>query len=175
MSYVSDSTSAVLAGQRFMRQFMELDAEGFRDSLDSNVKLTHSRQKGSFLTETVEKVGAGAVFQLYKEKFFDVTNRLDCREASYHANGLNVVIKCEVEEDKMETGSITRRYAFKSEILLEFQRNNGTDLKITRIWDATAKLENEGKYHKISLENSKTKEESPTMESWGFVNTLKNK
>lgn len=135
---ISDSTQASLAAKKYIKQFLTLNEEGFRNSLDDAIVCIHTRVKDGKEQETVQLNGKEAVSKAYKDNFFSITSNFDLHKDSYVGLGLQAQIECEVSEDKQEV-EIVRRYFLISHIELNFKKDDSGHLKITKIWEKTSK------------------------------------
>ena len=136
---LSSSTLANLAGQEYVRQFMDRDKDGFNKSLDDNVSGVHRRIIGGVPGSPFEVSGKKDIYDSYVKYFFSVASNFDLQYVKCKAAGLHVYIEYEADEDTTGDDGVVGRYRIHCFTELDFEKKEGV-LKIVKIWENTSKI-----------------------------------
>jgi hypothetical protein len=136
---VSNNTLSNLASLEYVRQFMNLDKDGFNKSLDDNVSGVHRRITGGVPGSPFEVKGKKDLYGSYLKYFFSVASNFDLHYIKCKAAGLQANIEYEADEDTTGDDGVVGRYRIHCFTELEFEKKEDV-LKIVKIWENTSKI-----------------------------------
>ena len=132
------STRSLLMAQAYVINFLDLNEPWFIDALADEVSAVWARVEAGFELQKTETEGKVAVVENFHNNFFAVTSNFDLVETKYSGFGLHATSKCVIDQDKVDSDQIQRRYHMVCNIKLDF-KEEGENLKIVKIWERTSK------------------------------------
>lgn len=124
--------------QAYVTNFLALNEPWFIDALADEVSAVWARVEDGFELQKTETKGKAAVVEDFHNTFFAVTSNFDLVETRYSGFGPHATLNCVIDQDKIDSDQVQRRYHIVCNVKLDF-KEEGENLKIVKIWERTSK------------------------------------